>query len=142
MSRRFLLILLAYLVPTFALGFVWHLQLFEAYYRELGNYRPDPIIPFGFLSMLIQGVVFAVAYSRFTKTPESIVSGVRFALVAGALSWSFTTLAVAAKQPMTSVPRYITIETSFTLVQFLLVGPLFALSARSRERSASAAVAS
>jgi hypothetical protein len=45
---RFLLGVLAYLVPTFALGFVWHLNLFDDYYRALAIYRNEPIIPFGF----------------------------------------------------------------------------------------------
>ena len=64
MPRRFLLLLLAYLVPTFALGYVWHLKLFGAAYHALGIYRPDVIIPFGFLSMLLQGAVFALYTAR------------------------------------------------------------------------------
>ena len=44
---RFLLGILAYVVPTFALGFAWHLILFEQYYKALAIYRNDIIIPFG-----------------------------------------------------------------------------------------------
>lgn len=130
MARRFVLNLLAYVVPTFTLGFVWHLVLFAAYYRGLGIYRPDVIIPFGFASMLIQGAIFAFAYPRLASRPESLASGIRFGAVAALLSWTFTTLAVAAKHPMTSVPGFVAIETAFTLVQFLLVGPLLALTSR------------
>jgi hypothetical protein len=46
------------------------------------------------------------------------------------LSWSFTTLAVAAKNIMASVPLYIELETGFTLLQFAIVGPLIALAHR------------
>ena len=46
--RRFGLGVLAYLVPTFALGFVWHLILFTRYYESLAIYRKDVIIPFAF----------------------------------------------------------------------------------------------
>ena len=46
------------------------------------------------------------------------------------LSWSFTTLAVAAKNIMGSVPTYIELETAFTLLQFAVVGPLIALAHR------------
>ena len=49
MKMRFTLGVLAYLVPTFALGFVWHLTLFQDYYEHLAIYRKDIIIPFGFL---------------------------------------------------------------------------------------------
>jgi hypothetical protein len=45
------------------------------------------------------------------------------------LSWSFTTLAVAARNRMASVPASIVIETLFAAVQFLLVGPVLALVA-------------
>jgi hypothetical protein len=41
-----------------------------------------------------------------------------------------TTLAVAAKNIMTSVPTYIQLETGFTLLQFLIVGPMIALAYR------------
>jgi hypothetical protein len=39
---------------------------------------------------------------------------------------SFTTIAVAAKNVMTSVPNYLVIETAFTVVQWAIVGPLTA----------------
>jgi hypothetical protein len=130
MRRPFPLALLAYLVPTFILGYVWHLELFANYYRDLGIYRPDVIIPLGFGSMLLQGCVFAVVYPRLVARPETMGGGMRFAAGAALLSWSFTTLAVAAKHPMTSVGGFVGIETAFTLVQFGLVGPLLALSAR------------
>jgi hypothetical protein len=137
MNRSFTLALFAYLVPTFILGYVWHLMLFTNYYHELGIYRPDVIIPFGFLSMLLQGTIFAAAYHRLVGEPWRIAGGMRFAAVAAVLSWSFTTLAVAAKHPMTSVSGFVLIETLFTAVQFALVGPLLALSARGAVVSAS-----
>jgi hypothetical protein len=64
MTKRFGLGVLAYLVPTFALGFVWHLILFQRYYDELAIYRKDIMIPFGFLSMLIQAIIFAWIYEK------------------------------------------------------------------------------
>jgi hypothetical protein len=130
MRRPFPLAVLAYLVPTFILGYVWHLKLFAGYYRDLGIYRPDVIIPLGFGSMLLQGCVFAAVYPRMVDRPSTLGGALRFAAGAALLSWTFTTLAVAAKQPMTSVSGFVGIETAFTLVQFGLVGPLLALSAR------------
>ena len=130
MKMRFLLGVLAYLVPTFALGFVWHLVLFESYYERLAIYRKDIIIPFGFLSMLIQAFVFAWVYQQaFAQRNGSLVSrGLTYAGFGAVLSWSFTTLAVAAKNRMTSVPDYLVIETAFTAVQWIMVGPLTALA--------------
>jgi hypothetical protein len=129
---RFGLAVLAYVVPTFALGFIWHLVLFEDYYRALHIYRDGIIIPFGLLAMLIQGGVFAWVYGKaFGQSSGSFGSRALLYGVLGALlSWSFTTLAVAAKNVMASVPSYMLIETGFTLVQWIMVAPLTVLAFR------------
>ena len=128
--RRYLLAVLAYLVPTFALGFVWHLVLFESYYDALAIYRRDIIVPFGFLSMLIQAAIFAWVYEKvFAHQHRGLASRALTYGVAGAvLSWSFTTLAVAAKNVMASVADYLVIETAFTVVQWIMVAPLTAVA--------------
>ena len=136
MIKRFSLGVLAYLVPTFALGVVWHLILFQRYYEELEIYRKDIIIPFGFLSMLIQAIIFAwiyeKAFARRSGTPLS--RSLAYAALGAVLSWSFTTLAVAAKNVMTSVPNYLVIETAFTAVQWVMVGPLTTLAIAGMDR--------
>ena len=142
MIKRFTLGILAYLVPTFALGFVWHLILFQRYYDELAIYRKDIIIPFGFLSMLIQAIIFAWIYERaFAQRSGTHLSrGLAYGALGAALSWSFTTIAVAAKNVMTSVPNYLVIETAFTVVQWAMVAPLttFALSSTDRKQPVTA----
>lgn len=131
--RRFWLGMAAYIVPTFPIAFVWHLVLFEPDYRALQIYRPEPIIPFGLASMIIQSMVFSWIFPRvFAGNRGSILkNGLLYGLGIGLLSWSFTTLAVAAKHPMTSIPDYVVLETGFTVLQFLIVGPLIALAYRS-----------
>lgn len=130
MTFRFFVAVLAYLVPTFALGFVWHLILFDDYYAALRIYRSDIIVPFGFLSMLIQAVIFAWLYhTAFAERGGPWLSrGLIYAVVGALLSWSFTTLAVAAKNVMASVSDYLVIETAFTAAQWIMVGPLTALA--------------
>ena len=140
MTRRIALGALAYLLPTFALGFVWHLILFKATYDALAMYRHDVIIPFGFLSMLIQGVLFAWIFDRsFARRASLPGRGLSYAVFGAVLSWSFTTIAVAAKNVMSSVPDYLLIESAFTAVQWAIVGPLTALVlARARPAASSA----
>jgi hypothetical protein len=127
---RLVLGVCAYLIPTFALGFVWHLVLFEPNYAALAMYRSDIIIPLGFLSMLIQAVILAWIYQQlFAPRNGTLMSrALRYGALGAVLSWSFTTLAVAAKNIMTSVPDYLLIETAFTVVQWIMVGPLTALA--------------
>jgi hypothetical protein len=135
MMKRYMISVLAYLVPTFTLGYVWHLVLFESYYEALAIYRQDIIIPFGFLSILIQGAIFAWMYRKaFAGAGGSVLSRMlRYGAVSAALSWSFTTLAVSAKHVMASVPDYLLIETAFTIVQWALVAPLTVLSTESHD---------
>ena len=132
MKKSYLLAVFAYLLPTFITGFVWHLVVFHDDYIELNLYRPDPIIPFGLGSMIVQGLIFAWAYPRLFNTARSAwaSSAVRAGLVYAALSWSFTTVAVAAKFPMTSIGEYFLIETLLTIVQFALAAPLMVLAWR------------
>ena len=65
---------LAYLVPTFILGFVWHLVLFKSYYEALAMYRSDVIIPLGLLSMAVQSAIFAWLYTKTFAALRMIAS--------------------------------------------------------------------
>jgi hypothetical protein len=131
-TRGFWLGMAAYLVPTFPIAFVWHLVLFEPQYHALHIYRADPIIPFGLASMMIQAMVFSWVFPRVFAGSRGLIlkDGLLYGLGAGLLSWSFTTLAVAAKHPMASISDYVLLETGFTILQFLVVGPLIALAHR------------
>lgn len=121
----------AYVAPSFPIAFVWHLIAFASTYHALAMYRDDVIVPFGFLSMLIQGAAFSYTYPRaFVERSAWLRNGLRYGLALALLSWSFTTLAVAAKNVMTSVPTYLMLETGFTVVQFAVVGPLIAFAYR------------
>lgn len=129
--RRFWLGVAAYVVPSFPIAYVWHLIVFAPAYHELAMYRDDVIIPFGLLSMFIQGVTFSFAYPRIFSDRSAVLrNGLLYGLALALISWSFTTLAVAAKNVMTSVPTYLALETGFTLVQFAIVGPLIAFAYR------------
>lgn len=124
----------AYLVPTFPLGYVWHLVAFHEPYQRLALYRSEVLIPLGVTSMVLQGLLFAWLYPRLfdTRRESWLRSALSFGLVFGILSWTFTTLPVAAKYQMTSVPLFLLLESAFTAVQFALVSPLIALAYRER----------
>jgi hypothetical protein len=131
LTSRFWLGFGAYIVPSFPIAYVWHLIAFAPAYHDLAMYRDDVIIPLGLLSMFIQGAAFSLVYPRvFSDRGRVIRNGLIYGGSLALLSWSFTTLAVAAKSVMTSVPTYMLLETGFTLVQFAVVGPLIALAYR------------
>ncbi|HLF04127.1 MAG TPA: hypothetical protein VI855_02805 [Dehalococcoidia bacterium] len=125
MKKRILAVL-AYMLPTFPLGFFWHLTIFADYYKSLNVYREEIIIPFGIASMLIQGVIWSVVYERLFSGESILKGALKFALLACPLAWSFMVIAVSAKHQMSSVSGYLLIETAFTLVQYAIVSPLIA----------------
>lgn len=132
MDSRFWLAVAAYLLPTFPLGYVWHLTAFRERYARLDLYRPEVIIPFGIASMLLQAVLFAWMYPRLFSTNRDawLSSAAAFGATFGLVAWSFTTLPVAAKYRMASVRSFLVLESAFTAVQFLVVSPLVALAYR------------
>jgi len=131
MTKRISIGALSYLIPTFALGFVWHLVVFKGYYDDLAIYRKDVIIPFGFVSISIQALLFSWVYERvFAAWSGTTSRALGYAAFGALLSWSFTTIAVAAKNMMSSVPGFVLIESGFTIVQWLIVGPLTVLLLR------------
>jgi hypothetical protein len=131
-GRTFWLGVAAYLLPSFPIAYAWHLVVFADAYHALSMYRDEVIVPFGFLSMVIQGIAFSWVYPRaFPERGRAfLVNGLTYGAAIGLLSWSFTTLAVAAKNVMASVPDYLMLETGFTVLQFLVVGPMIALAYR------------
>lgn len=133
-ATRFWRAVAAYILPTFPLGYVWHLVLFQRQYHDLQLYRDEVIIPLGLASMAIQSLVFAWLYPRVFSTRREawLSSACRFFAMFAALAWSFTTLPVAAKYQMASIPMFLVLETSFTLVHFLVVSPLIALAYREK----------
>ena len=132
MNKSFWLAVLAYLLPTFPLGYFWHLVTFADRYHQLAMYRDDVIIPLGLASMAIQALLFAWAYPRlFGERAASWWRGAAgFGICFGALAWSFAVLPVAAKYQMSSVPDFVMLETAFTILQFAIVSPLIALAYR------------
>lgn len=132
MNKSFWLAVAAYLIPTFPIGYFWHLALFAERYHQLDLYRPDVIIPMGILSMLTQALLYAWMYPRLFGKCDWKISALRFGAVFGLLSWSYTTLPIAAKYQMTSIPDFMLLESGFTLVQFAVVAPLIALAYRGR----------
>ncbi len=133
MNKKFWLGLAAYVLPTFALGYTWHLVLFAQQYQVLQIYRPDIIIPFGLLSMFTQGAILSWLFPKIMHDNAGaswLWQGLKFGLLVGLFAWSYSTLAVAAKHVMTSVPLFLELETGFTVLHYAIVGPLIALAHR------------
>ena len=124
--KKHILAVLAYMLPAFPLGFLWHLTIFDDYYKSLHVYREEIIIPFGIASMLIQGIIWSVVYKHMFSGEPILKGALKFAVLAGPLAWSFHALAVSAKHHMTSVSDYLGMETASIIVLYAIVSPLIA----------------
>lgn len=114
----------AYLLVTFAMGYVWHLVLFKDLYAKLAIFSrlDDPIVPLGFASMLIQGAVLAYLYPFIARAGNPVIEGLRFGLIMGLFIASSAVLAEAAKQRVTSLPLWLMVESVYYTIQFSLCG--------------------
>ena len=123
MNRKFVLATLLYAVVTMIHGFTWHFTFFHEVYAQLGIYnREPPIIPLGFSSMVIQGVILAYLYPRFYRGGRPVTAGIKFGLVMGLFLFSVSTLANAAKINVSSMSTWLAIQTAFHVIQFVIVG--------------------
>lgn len=128
MGKKIAFAALGYTVVTFVLGITWHLVLFKDVYEAFGVYtRKEPIIPMGLASMVIQGVVLAVLYSRQVRqvTDPRFSSAIAFNLLAGLFFVSGTVLALAAKAEIARLGAWFGYNLAFSLIQFLLSGVVF-----------------
>jgi hypothetical protein len=132
MQRNFWMGLAAYVVPSFPLAFAWHLTIFARNYAELELLRPDPILPMGLTTMLLQGALFSWIYPRLFSIERAQwkASAGKAVAVFGLLAWSYAVVATAAKVHMRSVPDFIALETGWTILQFAVTMPLLALAHR------------
>lgn len=98
MKKGFIVAVLAYLIPTFVLGATWHFFLFKDLYDSFGIYnRVEPIIPLGFGSMLVQGLVLAYLYPFYFRGGNPVRRGLEFGLLMGLFLFSISTMANTAK---------------------------------------------
>ena len=132
MTTSFWLAAAAYLLPTFPLGYFWHLKTFRSRYEQLEVYRETMIIPFGLGAMATQALLFAWIYPRLFSTAREawLGSALEFGAVFCLLAWTFAILPAAAKYRMKSVAEFLALETAFTVLHFAVVSPLIALAWR------------
>ena len=66
--KKFLAAVLGYIVVTFVIAAGWHLVLFREVYDELGIFtRREPLIALGIVSMIMQALVLAYWYPRWSR---------------------------------------------------------------------------
>ncbi|MBL8019617.1 MAG: DUF1761 domain-containing protein [Leptospirales bacterium] len=136
MKKGFVLAVFAYLVPTFILGASWHFLFFRELYDSFGIYnRPDPIIPMGFGSMVIQGLILAYLYPFYFHSGSPIRRGFQFGVIMGLFLFSVSTIANTAKIQVSNTGLWFAVQAAFHFIQFGVTGPLIGLVYRNLRNS-------
>lgn len=113
-----------YFVITMSWAYPWHVIWFHDVYVQLGAItRPEPLMHFGILAILIQAVVLAHLFSfYYQKNKNAIIQGVKFNLIAGLLVYTAMGFATAAKILIEPASTFIIYHTVFQTIQFVLTG--------------------
>lgn len=134
--KKFALTTLAYIVLTFVLAFVWHLVLFQSFYDRIGYFgEQEPIIPLGFATIVVQGLVLAYAYPFFQRGGRPLAEAVRVVAVFGVFTASVQVVAAAAKHHAPATAEWFLFEGLFFLVQILVVALVLAWIHRSPKQT-------
>jgi len=121
--KNILLATISYVVLTMSIAYPWHMIWFHELYIEIGAYtRPDPIVPLGMSSMLMQGLIIAYLYPYYYSGGRPIVEGIKFSLIMGAIVYSVMGLAMVAKVNINPISTYLVYNLAFQLIQYTITG--------------------
>ncbi|PHS69354.1 MAG: DUF1761 domain-containing protein [Methylophaga sp.] len=106
-----------------AVAYPWHMIWFHDLYEGMGAFtRAKPIIPLGMLAMITQGAVIAYLYPTYYKGGSSILQGIKFSLIIGAVVYSVMGFAMAAKIDINPISSFLFYSVIFQFIQFVLTG--------------------
>ncbi len=112
----------AYIVITFAIAFVWNMILFRDAYVAMGGsaLRGNPIMPLGFVAILIEAVALSWLFSHFFD--GTLRQGLLLAFAVGAFSVGYASFVVPAKFAIEPVAKYVGLELTFGVLHYAAVG--------------------
>lgn len=119
---RHILTVLAFILVTFAVQGLSHFVINVDHYASIGHLRAEPIMPLGFATMTIQGLILSVAMSRLWPEGASIKNGMLVAAFFGLFLASYMVLTEAAKYAVPSIPTWMAIEAAAVTTQFGIFG--------------------
>ena len=127
---------LGYAAVTFPLAYIWHLVAFTSTYEKLGYFsREEPIIAFGFVAILMQGIILSIIYPYLCRGLSMMRGALTLAAVMGGYHWTVHVLAEAAKHPIEPLSTWFALETTYLVIQFVLAGIVVSLVYRDVEKT-------
>ena len=114
----------SYIAASFIIQALSHFVINSEHYASISFMRTEPLMYFGLLTMLIQGIVLTVLYLKWTNNIFSIQQGLKFSLLIGLFFVSYLALVEPDKYNVINVSEWILVEGIAGLFQFTIFGAL------------------
>ena len=113
---------LAFIGVTFAVQGLSHFVLNKAHYDSVGILRSDIIMPLGFATMIIQGLVMSLVLQQWQGGSATLQHGLLVAAAFGIFLGAYMALTEAAKYDVPSIFAWIRSEVLSSTIQFAVFG--------------------
>ncbi|MEP3198527.1 MAG: hypothetical protein ABJO57_11695 [Lentilitoribacter sp.] len=126
-TKRIFILFISYIIVTFILAYIWHLELFGESYAQLGaaSLRPEPIFQYGLFAIITHAVVFVYFFQMFYNAPAGLLAALKIALGLGAVITAYAAFTVAAKFEIEPARQYVMLELAFGLLHYTVIGVLY-----------------
>ncbi len=121
-TRNLLLGTLSYIVASFLVQSISHFALNADHYASISFMREPPLMYFGLITMLIQGILLTTIYLKWANGNFTVKQGILFAWLIGAFFVAYPALVEADKYNVENIMGWIIVEGSAGAAQFTLFG--------------------
>ena len=126
-TKRTSVLFISYIIVTFVLAYIWHLELFGENYVQLGaaSLRPEPIFQYGLLAIITHAAIMTYFFECFFKAPASLMAALKLSLGLGAVITAYAAFTVAAKFKIEPAINYVLLELIFGVLHYTVIGVLY-----------------
>jgi len=112
----------SYIVASFLIQALSHFVINSEHYASISFMRAEPLMYFGLLTMLIQGIVLTVLYLKWADNSFNVKQGLNFSLLIGLFFVSYLALVEPDKYNVINITEWILVEGIAGLFQFTIFG--------------------
>lgn len=126
-TKRTSILFISYIIVTFVLAYIWHLELFGENYAQLGSasLRPEPIFQYGLLAIITHAAIMTYFFECFFKASASLMTALKLSLGLGAVITAYAAFTVAAKFKIEPAINYVLLELIFGVLHYTVIGVLY-----------------
>lgn len=125
--KKSLLTIFAFMLVSFGVQGLSHFVINADHFATITFMRADPVLPMGFMAMIIEAMVFSFVMTRLWPDGATIKQGITVSACFGLFLASYIVLAEPAKYAAPSIPTWMVIEGVASFIQFAVFGVLLGM---------------